>query len=90
MIKFRMGNLIGFGLSEGNLRMLREGRPIHIEGAHVGTEPIDFIIMYGATERDIFEQMKASGIEVPPVEFDAAGNPLAPGDQHRGKPRGQA
>ena len=82
MIKFRLGNLIGFGLSEGNLKLLREGRPIHIQGAQLGSVD-DFIIVYGATERDIVEQMRASGLGVPPVEFDAAGNPIVPeGDNH--------
>jgi len=79
MIKFRLGNLIGFGLSEGNLRLLREGKPIIIYGAQLGS-PDDFLIVYGATERDIVEQMRKAGIEIPPVEFDAAGNPVGGGD----------
>jgi hypothetical protein len=75
MIKFRLGNLVGFGLSEGNLQLLREGRLLHIPGPQLGCAD-DFLIVYGATERDIFEQMRQAGLDVPPVEFDAEGNPL--------------
>ena len=86
MIKFRLGNLIGFGLSEGNLRLLCEGRPLHIMGAQLGCVD-DFLIVYGATERDIVEQMRAGGVEVPPIEFDAEGNPVVPAsDHHHGPP----
>jgi hypothetical protein len=77
MIKFRIGNLVGFGLAEGNLKLLREGRPIHIKGAQLGCAD-DFLIVYGQSERDIVEQMRQSGFEVPPVEFDAEGNPIVP------------
>ena len=64
MIKFRLGNLVGFGLSEGNIALLREGKLLHIPGPQLGCVD-DFLIVYGATERDIFEQMQKAGLDVP-------------------------
>jgi len=89
MIKFRLGNLVGFGLSEGNIKLLQEGRLLHIPGPQLGCAD-DFLIVYGATERDIFEQMRQAGLDLPPVEFDAHGNPLVPeGDDYLRAPVGR-
>ena len=41
--------LIVLGLSDGNLKRLREGKPIHIHGAEWG-QPFDIVIFWGKTE----------------------------------------
>jgi hypothetical protein len=42
-------DVIMFGLSDGNLMRLREGKPIHIHGAEWG-KPFDVVIFWGPTE----------------------------------------
>lgn len=61
MIKFTgdMNNrpIAGFGLSEGNLQRLREGKPIHVFGAEMDL-PFDVLIFWGETEEKLVEMMK--------------------------------
>lgn len=45
------------GLSDGNLKRLREGKPIHIFGAEMGL-PLDVIIFWGETEEKLVEMVK--------------------------------
>ncbi len=78
MIRFRMGELVGFGLSEMNLQKLREGLPIAFDGKTCGVNGVHFLIMYGETERDIVDSMRRAGLDVPEVKFAPDGSP-APG-----------
>ena len=57
MIKFKAGDLIGFGLSEGNIQKLKEGKPIAINMQEMGIENMRIIIMYGKTEQDIQSEL---------------------------------
>jgi hypothetical protein len=42
-------DMIMLGLSDGNLKRLREGKPIHIHGAEWG-KSFDLVIFWGETE----------------------------------------
>lgn len=53
MIKFKAGNLYGFGLSARNLELLQKGMPIFAE-----FEGIEFMIFYGKTEEEMVTMMK--------------------------------
>jgi hypothetical protein len=56
MVKFtfqgKNGPVLGLGLSEENIRRLKDGQPILIEGAPVKLNH-DIFIMYGKTEQSI-------------------------------------
>ena len=52
MIKFKAGNLYGFGLSKRNLELLQKGMPICAE-----FEGIEFMIFYGKTEEEMRAQL---------------------------------
>ena len=49
--------LVTLGLSEGNLKRLREGKPIHIFGAEMDL-PVDICIFWGETEEKLVEMVK--------------------------------
>ena len=53
MIKFRAGNKIGFGLSEVNIKKLKEGKPISIDMGEMGFPGISAMIFYGETEEQM-------------------------------------
>lgn len=63
MIKFIAEKLIGFGLSAGNIKLLREGRPIKIDMSSLGPLPkarlTDYtvVIFYGETEKEMTEEL---------------------------------
>lgn len=61
MVKFiakdSAGSLIGLGLSEQNLRKLREGLPIYANGKEMGLSH-NIYIFYGKTDDDMFDMMK--------------------------------
>lgn len=60
MVKFRAGETIGFGLSEENMRLLKEGKPIKVDLTELGLpgkEVRDVFIFYGKTERDMERDM---------------------------------
>lgn len=57
MIKFRGGNLIGFGLSEGNIKKLKKGQTIAIDMDEMGFPGIKALILYGNTEEDIQREL---------------------------------
>lgn len=71
MIKFKAdgdgGPLYGFGLSEENLRRLRDGKPILINLAELGMEG-RAVIFYGRTETDMVRDLKAAGYVTPETE----------------------
>lgn len=53
MIKFKGGNLIGFGLSEDNVKNLKQGKLIYINMEEMGFNDIQVMIFYGKTEQDM-------------------------------------
>jgi len=69
MLKFTAkGNdskdLLCFGLSEKNLEKLKEGQPIVVDGAELGRSDLRVMIFYGKTERDMYQDLKASGVNI--------------------------
>lgn len=71
MIKFRAGEngkLVGLGLSKMNLKKLKAGQPILVNGSDIGIEN-DILIMYGATEKDIIKDLQENGFIKTPVEI---------------------
>lgn len=64
--------LAGIGLSEGNLVRLRAGKAIILDDFVPGYV---IVIHYGKTEQAIHAEMRAHGIDLPAVEFDAEGSP---------------
>lgn len=57
MIKATAGNLVLLGLSNENVKRLKEGKPIHIYGAELGIER-DIVIVWGKTEKEILKSLK--------------------------------
>ena len=66
MIKAKLGNIRILGLSEENLKRLREDDPIMFDNAWED-EPGSTIIMYGETEQEITDKLgKVAKIPTPP------------------------
>lgn len=69
MIKFRVignnGALLGFGLSEENIKRLKAGNPIYFDLAELGVDGFQVAIIYGETEEQIKQDMQKSGITLP-------------------------
>lgn len=61
MIKFTAQRaarkLIGLGISEGNIKKLKQGKPIHIFGEELGFSNVEIMIFYGATEQKMQEDL---------------------------------
>ena len=57
MIKARAGTAIIFGLSEQNVQLLKQGRPIHINLQEIGIANGTITIFYGPTEEIIETQL---------------------------------
>ena len=57
MIKFISDNLIGIGLTSENIRQLKQGDPIIVEGSTIGKSH-DIFIFYGKNERDLIKTLK--------------------------------
>lgn len=53
MLKFATENLIGFGLSEENIKRLKENKPIMIDMSKFGIPGKKCIIFYGKTEQEM-------------------------------------
>lgn len=75
MIKFtgeRDGRrLVGFGISEGNIGKLREGKPIVVDlDEMIPGCKMEVLIFYGATEREMYEEIKPMLRNVPIHEFE--------------------
>jgi len=51
-----------FGLSEGNIDLLKQGKPIIVDLAEMGSDGT-VIITYGKTEIDIMQDLQKAGIE---------------------------
>jgi hypothetical protein len=57
MIKARAGDLMVFGLSDRNLELLQQGRPIIIDLREIGLESGRVMILYGKTEKAITDEL---------------------------------
>lgn len=67
--------LLVLGITKENVERLKQGRPIHVEGAPMGVDT-SVVIYYGETARDLIKQLKDAGIELPAVPI--VGIPKAP------------
>lgn len=65
MIKLKMRrngkDVIGLGLSDGNIDLLRNDQPIIIDGSQMDL-PHDILIFWGKTEKDMYERFKNEGL----------------------------
>lgn len=52
------------GLSEGNIKLLKEGKPILIKGSSINLDIEEIIIFYGETEELMVEDLRKHGFEV--------------------------
>lgn len=78
-----------FGLSEGNVAMLEQARPIHVNGRDLGIG-YDIAIVYAATEEILAEQMLKAGITGDPKRVDIEGELAALEDARtRGGKKGE-
>jgi len=57
VVKARSGDYVILGLSDGNLNLLRAGKPIMFNLSEVGLGQGKLIIMWGRTELEIVEQL---------------------------------
>ncbi len=62
MIRFKVTDdfgrvSLGFGLSERNIELLKQSKPIHIDLDEMGLNA-SIMIMYGKTETDLMETLK--------------------------------
>lgn len=62
MIKFTANlddnkKLIGIGLSHGNLKRLKDGKSIKINGPDIGLPDMEILIFSGSTEASMAEQL---------------------------------
>lgn len=77
MIKFTAQRgtrkLIGFGLSEGNLKRMKQGRPIHVHGEEIGLLRTEIMIFYGKTEQSMQQDLS---------EFIGPETRIHTGDKH--------
>lgn len=48
--------ILGFGLSEENIKRLQEGQPIHFQGEQMGLLKKDILIFAGKDEEDLKKQ----------------------------------
>lgn len=58
--------LLILGLEEENVRRLRAGKPVFVEGAPLGVQA-DVILLYGKTSRDIIRELKKAGVTMPDI-----------------------
>jgi len=63
MVKFLAGSdketILGFGLSEENIKALKEGKPISIDLSEMGIKDTRAMIFYGETEEDMKKDLSA-------------------------------
>lgn len=63
MLKARINNTVVIGLSEENIRRLKQGKPIVFSGSEYqmpGLDNLNFLIMYGVTEGAIKAELDAA------------------------------
>lgn len=66
VMRGQKGQIAFLGIDASNLRRLQEGNPIFVEGAPLGL-PVDIMIHYRENMQDIIDELKAGGIELPPM-----------------------
>lgn len=65
MLKARAGDLLIFGLSANNLRLLTDGKPIAIDLKELGLPKGRVFIFYGKTEEDMKRTLLNAGAVLP-------------------------
>jgi hypothetical protein len=75
MVKFKVQTesgrtLVGLGITEGNLKKLKEGFPLVVNGEELQIGKIDFTIFYGKTERAIFDELQKGKLLPPDMKFE--------------------
>jgi hypothetical protein len=57
--------LITFGLSDGNIKKLREKKPIIVDLDKLGVPGVQIMIMWGETEQAMTAELIAAGFKLP-------------------------
>ena len=73
MIKFRAQGrkrvLFGFGITDKNIELLKEGHPIKVKLEVLGVKGVDFTIFYGSDDNSMMKSVEDQiGIKLHPVE----------------------
>ena len=63
------GTLYCFGLSDRNIELLKEGKPIVIDMAEMGIPDMVIGIMYGETEEAIIEELRQAGFLLKDIDM---------------------
>lgn len=63
MIKFLAGDIVGFGLSQENVKRLKLGQPILVKLRDMGLDSdLRVTIIYGETEAEMYHDLKRAGL----------------------------
>ncbi len=57
MLKFKAGDLIGFGITDENIKNLKDKKPIMVDMSELGLEGKNIMIFYGKTELDLQNEL---------------------------------
>lgn len=57
----QQANVVILGLEEGNIELLKQGKPIPVDLAELGLSG-QILITYGKTKADIFKDLQRAGI----------------------------
>jgi hypothetical protein len=77
--------LLLLGLEDENIRRLKEGQPISVQGEPLGLPGIEVVLLHGPTAQDIVAKFEAAGIQMPPGPIPAP-TPTHPVILRRKKP----
>lgn len=58
MIKIKKGNALVFGLSDENIKRLKDGNPIHFNLNELGMPNTDIFIFNGRDEQEMYKMFK--------------------------------
>ncbi len=76
MLKFtgngKDGTTYFLGLARRNVDRLTAGQPIKVNLADLGGPPINVVILFGETERTLFDDLKAGGLIPVEIEYREA------------------
>jgi hypothetical protein len=59
------GKLLLLGITPENVRRMRAGRPVYVNGKEVGMPGVEVAVMFGETERALLEDLRKQGVELP-------------------------